>query len=217
MQKEEKKISKELVTLAPKVNCKAFLVFLLKHLSLSVLYLCWKSSCYDKKKNWCTTWESWLRCQMSTGLENDVINTRSIGHAVCIAVAWVLWCFVVYLQQIGKLLSTWTDNQPTEVPTWRSDATCKRTSEGFIILLLLLQEIAWHKNMLSTERKLLIIPTQSSAAKILELRSLDPDFASPSRICRSLLQAAINWATLTWTIWLILVFKYLSPIVESKR
>lgn len=141
MQKEEKKISKELVTLAPKVNCKAFLVFLLKHLSIFVLYLCWKLSCYDKKK-WCTTWESWLRCQMSTGLENDVINTRGIGHAVSVAVAQVLWCFVVYLQQIGKLLFIWTDNQPTEVPTWRSDATCKRTSEGSIILLLLLQEIA---------------------------------------------------------------------------
>lgn len=47
---ERRNISKELVTLAPKVNCKAFLVFLLKHLSKFVLYLCWKSSCYDKKK-----------------------------------------------------------------------------------------------------------------------------------------------------------------------
>lgn len=94
------------------------------------------------KKKWCTTWESWLRCQMSTGLENNLINTRGIGHAVCIAVTCLLWSFGVYLQQIGKLLSIWTDNQPTKVPTLRSDATCRRTSECSIILLLLLQEIA---------------------------------------------------------------------------
>lgn len=79
---------------------------------------------------------------MTPGLENDLINTRGIGHAVCIAVTCLLWSFVVYLQQIGMLLCIWTDNQLTEVPTLRSDATCRRTSEDSIILLLFLQEIA---------------------------------------------------------------------------
>lgn len=148
---------------------------------------------------------------MSTGLENDLINTRGIGHAVCVAVTCLLWSFVVYLQQIGKLLCIWTNNQPTEVPTLRSDATCRRTSEGSIILLLL-QEIA---STCFKQKENYSSFTQSSGSKIPEFRSLD--FASSSCICHSTLKARINWAMITSTICLILLFKYLSPIFETKK
>lgn len=123
---------------------------------------------------------------MSTGLENNLINTRGIGHAVCIAVTCLLWSFVVVLQQIGKLLCIWTDNQPTEVPMLRSDATCRRTSEGSIILLLLLQEIT------STCFK------QKESYSSFQSRPLDPKYQNLEvwiHICQSFLDMSFFMAS----------------------
>lgn len=46
----------------------------------------------EEKKNCCTTWESWLRCQMPSGLENDVINTRGTGHTLKSCFGWISYC-----------------------------------------------------------------------------------------------------------------------------
>lgn len=168
MPKGEKKISKELLTPSPKANCKAFLVFLLMHLStcctLSMLEV--MSRRIDVQVG-----ESWLRCQMSMELANNVINTGGIGHAVRIGIAWVLWCFVVYLQHVGKLLSTWND--PLKLRRWGQTPLLQelqRTPSHFSFC----RKYLGIENSLSTERKLLLIPAQSSGAKTPEFKtSLD--------------------------------------------
>lgn len=168
-----------------------------------------------QKINWCTTWESWLSCQMSTGLENGLINTRGIR-------ACSLYCHILSPLVLCCLFTAdWKaplhlSRQPAH---WSPHVKVRcHLQENFRGLHCPSPPFAGNSfNMLSTERKLLIIPTQSSGDKILESRTLDPDFASTSPICHSSVQAGINWATTTSTIQLILVFKYLSPTVKSKR
>lgn len=151
---------------------------------------------------------------MSPGLENDLINTRGIGHAVCIAVTCLLWSSVVYLQQIGMLLCIWTDNQSTEVPTLRSDATYRRTSEDSIILLLLLQEIAStcfkQKENYSSFQPRALDPKYLNLEVWIQILPvfLDVSFfiARRNKLGNDNINYLPNFS-----------FQYLIPIVESKR
>lgn len=177
-----------------------------------------------KKKKLRTTWESWLRCQMLSGLENDVINTRGIGHILylyfvcilyCCSSSPLMFCCLFTADWKAPLHLNW------QLTHWSSHKKVRcHLQENFIWFHQPSPHFAGNSfNTLSRGKKsLLIISTQSFGVKMLEfMRSLNPDFASLSLIHHSSLQTGIHWATITSITWLILVFKYLSSIVESKR
>lgn len=211
-EKRRKEYIKGVSDPCPKLNCKVFLVLLLKHLSIFLLYLCWKLSCYEKNKlmynlrkliEVSNVHRFRERCNQYKRHRAHSLYWHSLSPLVLSCLFTADWKVPLHLNR-----------QPTH---WSSHVKVRcHLQENFRGFHHPSPPFAGNSfNMLSTETKLLTIPNQSSGAKILEFRrSLDLDFASPSPVCHSSLQVGINW---TSTIWLILVFKYLTSIVELKR